>query len=256
MLTRFLAGNGRIEPATDGWRLCRGPTTGYCDAQLDDTQGRSRGDLLHRTPARLTIEARASAPDPGGTLGFGFWNDPFPAWGGQAGAGRLLPASPRALWFFFASPPSEIPFSADGPKAGWTAASFHGPPFPGVAMAAMGAAGLAGMSVVRLRAPLLKIYRRWFGGGQSSPLGGLDSWHTYQIDWGADSACFRVDDRVVLETHAAMSGPLGLVIWIDNQWATLSEAAGLRFGVLPSLPEAWLDVRSLRLNGRTLQVGG
>ena len=254
MLTRFLTGNGRIDPTTDGWRLHLGPATGYSDAQLDDTQGRWRRGLLHRPPVRLTLEARASSAEPGGTLGFGFWNDPFPAWGVQAGAKRLLPASPQALWFFYASPPSDIPFSADGPGSGWTAARFQGPALPGSVIAAMGAAGLAGMSIVRWRIPLLKMYRRWFAGSQSPLLGGLDSWHAYRIDWKKGSAYFSVDDRVVLETNTAPAGPLGLVIWIDNQWAALSASAGLRFGLLPSSEEAWLDVRSLQLNGRPLQV--
>ncbi len=71
-----------------------------------------------------------------------------------------------------------------------------------------------------------------------------------------NSTRFAVDERVVLETHEPSSGPLGLVIWIDNQWAALSKTAGLRFGVLPTLEEAWLEVRSLRLDGRPLQVSG
>jgi len=256
MLTRTLAGQGSIEPTRDGWRLHLGPTTGYSNAQLDDTSGRSRRDLFHRPPVRLSLEARASSTAPGGTLGFGFWNDPFPAWGGQAGARRLLPASPRALWFFYASPPSEIPFSPGGPVSGWTAARFQGPSVPGVAVAAMGAAGWAGMSIARLRSPLLRRYWRWFAGSQSPLLDGLDSWHAYQIDWIEGSARLAVDERVVLETHGPLPGPLGLVLWIDNQWAALSNTAGLRFGVLPTLEEAWLEIRSLRLDGRPLQVSG
>jgi hypothetical protein len=254
MLTRTLAGKGRIEPTTDGWRLHLGPTTGYIDAQLDDTQGRSRRKLLHQPPVRLTLEARASSPAPGGTLGFGFWNDPFPAWGGQSGARRLLPASPQALWFFYASPPSELPFSRGGPGSGWTAAAYQGPTLPGWMIAAMGAAGFAGMAIASLRARLLSQYWRWFKGSQSPPLGGLDAWHAYQIDWREETARFVVDDHLVLETHRPTPGPLGLVIWIDNQWAALSETAGLQFGVLPSQDDAWLEIRSLRLDGAPLPV--
>jgi hypothetical protein len=110
------------------------------------------------------------------------------------------------------------------------------------------------MSIPRLRAPLLRRYWRWFVGRQSQPLSGLDSWHAYQIDWQDESARFLVDDRLVLATHLRQSGPLGLVIWIDNQWAALSETAGLRFGVLASPQSSWLEVRSLQLNGQPLEV--
>ncbi len=254
MLAKFTAGNGRIESTAGGWRLHIGPTSAYTDAQLDDTQGRPRRDLLHRHPVRLSLEARASAPSPRGTLGFGFWNDPFPSWAGEAGARRILPASPRALWFFHASSPSQIPFSPAGPMVGWAAASYRGPSLPGGVIAAMGAAALAGMAIPRLRAPLLRRYWRWFAGHQSPPLSGLDEWHAYEIDWRAQGAQFLVDGQTVLEDPRPSRVPLGLVIWIDNQWAALSQATGLRFGVLLSAEPAWLEIRDLRLNGRPIDV--
>jgi hypothetical protein len=254
-LSKFVAGTGRVEPTADGWHLHLRPATTYSDAQLDDTRGRPRRDLPHRPPTRLTLEARASSPSPGGTLGFGFWNDPFPAWGGEGGSARLLPASPRALWFFHSSSPSELPFSPNGPATGWTAASYSGPRLPAVLIAALGAAGFAGMAVPRLRAPMLRQYWRWFEGSQSPTLKGLDSWHAYEIDWREDAARFTMDGRVVLETDRVPAGPLGLVIWIDNQWAAISTGAGIRFGVLSSLPESWMEIRSLRIDGRTAVVG-
>jgi hypothetical protein len=254
MLRPFNPGSGRVEARPDGFRLHIGPASGYSDAQLDDTRGRPRRGLLHRPPSRLTLEARASAAAPGGTLGFGFWNDPFPSWAGEAGAGRLLPASPQALWFFYASPPSHIPFSPDGPPDGWAAAAYRGPALPGVALTAAAAAGAVGMLISPLRAALLRAHWRWFEGRQSAPLTGLESWHGYGVDWQDDHATFTVDGRVVLEASLRVAGPLGIVIWIDNQWASLSMDVGLRAGVLPSLPESWLDVRAVELNGSPVEV--
>jgi hypothetical protein len=202
----------------------------------------------------LTLEARASSASPPGTLGFGFWNDPFPAWAGEAGAGRRLPASPQALWFFHASAPSELPFSPGGPASGWTAAVLRGPSVSGLVIAAIGAAGFAGMAIPGLRRPLLRQYWRWFSGHQSARVAGLEDWRAYEIDWREDAVRFRVDDRPVLESRLSHPGPLGLVIWIDNQWAALSATAGLRFGVLPSSPGARLEIRSPRLNDRPLQL--
>src|SRR3990172_1748628 len=82
VLTRFTAGNGRVEATAEGWRLHLPSSSGYSDAQLDDTQGRVRHRLLHRPPLQLSLEARASGATPLGTLGFGFLNDPFPSIGG------------------------------------------------------------------------------------------------------------------------------------------------------------------------------
>jgi hypothetical protein len=253
MLKRYLAGDGRLEPTTDGWRLEVNPATGYNDAQLDDTRGRARGDFLHRPPVRLTLEARASSESAPGTLGFGFWNDPFPAW-----AERRAPAVaclPRPRLYGSSTPLRRSSRSPRAAAAGWTAAVLRGPPVAGPVIAAIGAAGLAGMAIPRLRRPLLRQYWRWFSGEQSARLTGLDAWRAYEIDWRDDAVQFRVDGLPVLDSSLSPPGPLGLVIWIDNQWAALSATAGLRFGVLPSSSGAWLELRSPRLNDRPLQLG-
>jgi hypothetical protein len=256
MLRPFLAGSGIVEGTPDGVRLRLAPTSTYADAQLDDGRGRPRSRLLHAPPTRLTLEARASSASPAGTLGFGFWNDPFPTWAGEAGARRALPASPRAVWFFHASPPSQLPFAPDGPQAGWTAAAYRGPAVAPILLAPVALAGAAGMLAPPLRSPLMRLYWRIFTGRQSGPLGGLDSWHAYRIDWLEEGVRFFVDDRPALEAAVRVRGPLGLVLWIDNQWAALSAETGLRGGVLRTDSDEWLELRELRLNGTKLEVDG
>jgi hypothetical protein len=155
--------------------------------------------------------------------------------------------SPRTLWFFHASPPSDLPFSPGGPGSGWTASTLVGPRLPGLAITPLGVAAAGGMMVRALRPLVMRAYWRWMRGVQSPPLGGLDEWHRYEIDWEVRQARLSVDGRVVLEGPSP-PGPLGLVIWIDNQWAAFSRTAGLRFGVLPSLPPAWLEIRGCHLN--------
>ena len=256
MLGIFIAGSGRVEATANGWRLLVSPSSGYSDAQLDDTQGVARHALPHRPPLKLSLEARASVSTPPGTLGFGFWNDPFPALVGEAGARRLLPAMPQALWFFYGSPPSELPFAAGGAGSGWRAASLRSPAWPGAVVAALGAAAFAAMLVRPLRRTLIDLGWRAAEGAQSAPIAGLDSWRLYEIDWSEERARFAVDDRTVLEASDPPTEALGLVIWIDNQWAAFSVGLGLRFGILPHAPEASLEIRSLRLNGSPIEVAG
>ena len=66
-------------------------SAGYCLSQLDDYRGISRRAFKWSPPAKLEIRARASHNSPSGTLGFGFWNDPFTLSLGQGGA-SLVPS--------------------------------------------------------------------------------------------------------------------------------------------------------------------
>ncbi len=81
---------------------------GYANAQLDDHRRLSRSSFPWHPPVNLKLRARASGASPLGTLGFGFWNDPFSLTFGQAGAARKLPVPPRAVWFFYGSPPNDM----------------------------------------------------------------------------------------------------------------------------------------------------
>src|SRR5512147_1133048 len=110
----FLAGSGQIE----GTRLVLPGEARerYSDAQLDDYGFPSARSFLHRPPFSLSMRARFSSQNILGTAGFGLWNHPFAPNGG-------LPRLPRALWFFYASPPSNMQLALDVPGFGWKAAA-------------------------------------------------------------------------------------------------------------------------------------
>lgn len=75
----------------------------------------------------------------------------------------------------------------------------------------------------------------------------LNEWHDYALSWQPGGAIFRVDGEVVAETSIAPHGPLGFVVWIDNQYAVLSEAKGIRFGLLPTEQEYSLEIQDLKV---------
>ena len=107
----------------------------YTNAQIDDYGGLPRRRFLWSPPLTLTVRARFSHPAArvrgdcdcdfqyqptteagpilGGTAGFGFWNDPFVM------TDRRPPALPRAIWFFYASPPSNMKLDLHTPGCGW-----------------------------------------------------------------------------------------------------------------------------------------
>jgi hypothetical protein len=55
-------------------------------------------------------------------------------------------------------------------------------------------------------------------------------------------AQFAVDGRSVFQTALAPRGRLGLVIWIDNQFAAFGPDGKLRAGVLAQPEPAWLEI--------------
>jgi hypothetical protein len=75
----------------------------------------------------------------------------------------------------------------------------------------------------------------------------LDEWHLYRLRWDLAGLAFEVDGRLVLEAPLAPRGPLGFVVWIDNQYAVLSSRAGIGFGVTPTDAPAWLEVQGLEI---------
>jgi hypothetical protein len=72
-------------------------------------------------------------------------------------------------------------------------------------------------------------------------------WHRYQIDWREKRVSFQVDDMLVLESSVSPHPPLGLVIWIDNQYAAFTPEGKIGFGVLENPEPAWLEIKDLEI---------
>ena len=78
---------------------------------------------------------------------------------------------------------------------------------------------------------------------------GIDvtEWHGYRFEWSPERSAFWVDAVLVLETSVAPRSPLGLVIWIDNQYAAWRPDGKLGFGILEN-SQAWLEIAELEIN--------
>jgi len=221
------------------------PAGRYTNAQLDDYHDLSgrlprRKPFTSAAPLRLTLRARASHAAPIGTLGFGFWNEPFSV------TGSVLSA-PSVIWFFYASPPSDMALVPGVPGWGWKAATLTTGRWPSLLLApgALGAVLLT--RIPGLGRPVMNQARR-FVQAHEAPLAdmALDAWHTYEIDWRETEARFRVDGQERLSAPAPSKGPLGFVMWIDNQFAIASEDGHFGFGVQPPAAPQWLEVTDLR----------
>jgi hypothetical protein len=250
MLHRYELGGGRVtfDAAARRGRLELPPMPAqrYANAQLDNYHAGQRGflgrlRLPSRPPLRLSLRARASHADPRGTLGFGFWNEPFTLSGGVLSA-------PNALWFFYASPPSDMALVPGVPGWGWKASSLHTGRWPGWLIAPGALAAAALMQLPGLGRPLMGLARRFLR-AYESPLNGvsLADWHAYQLDWLPSEAVFYVDGQLRLRTPAPPAGPLGFVLWVDNQYAIASNDGRFGFGKCPTTEPQWLEIEALRL---------
>jgi hypothetical protein len=225
-----------------GFRLSipEGDGKTYRLAQLDDYANTKRGDFPHRPSLRLSLRARASIASLPGTWGFGLWNDPFGLSLGFGGNPLRMPALPNAVWFFHASKESYLSFS-DKPGNGFLAQVFRSPAFP-----------IIGLANVAVTLPFSKVKARSKMGQVVEEAGvrlGIDptAWHTYRLEWSPERCALWLDEDRVLETPVSPHPPLGLVIWIDNQFAAWRPSGKIGFGVLQNTEPAWLEVKDLVL---------
>jgi hypothetical protein len=248
-LAPFLTGGGRAERDPEGtWRLMIPPVAqGYADAQIDDYRPVLRRAFPWSPPLRLTLRARADAPEPVGTLGFGLWNDPFTLALGQGGAARRLPASPETVWFFYGSPPNDLAFSPGVPGHGWKASSLSGPALPPLALLPGAGAAFLLSRFPLLGSAVVRAAKRAVRAAEAAITVPLDSWHEYALEWHPCEARFAVDGSPLLITEIVPRPPLGFVAWIDNQYATASTKRGFRFGVLPTPSSQTLEIAELRI---------
>jgi hypothetical protein len=242
------AGGQAFRVADRTWRLAipPGPAGRYRLAQLDDYEHLPRRDFRWKPGVEMRLEARASSASIPGTWGFGLWNDPF-SMGllTQGGLLRLM-ALPDTAWFFFASPPSYLSLRDDLPAQGGLAACFASPAWPPVLLTpAILAAPLL------LLPPAVRLARRLTRRVVLESAAGLDldptEWHEYRLSWEARAARFSVDGQEALSSQIAPRGPLGLVIWVDNQYMALPPSGRLGYGMLPNSDPAWIEVREMRM---------
>lgn len=246
MLNTVEIGGGRVEQTEASARLIVPLTSNrqYADAQMEDYRGLTRWRLPDRPPIRVSLRARASHTHPAGTLGFGFWNDPFTLSGGVL-------AAPNTVWFFYASPPSDMALADGVPGRGWKAATLNAGRYPALLIAPAALAAIALTRVPGLGRPVMAAARR-FAQAHEAMLDdiALTDWHTYELEWTQASARFWVDGVERLRSPAPPRGPLGFVLWIDNQYAIASRDGQFGFGLCEVKEEQWLDVADLRVGSR------
>jgi len=242
-LKRRLSSNATVANLENGFRLTipQGDGKHYRVAQLDDYTQSARNDFPHRPSLSLSLRARVSAASIPGTWGFGLWNDPFGLSLGFGGNPFRFPALPNAIWFFHASGENYLSFSKK-PGNGFLAQAFRSPVFPLGRLA--GVAATFPFSRIKARELMSNVVEE----EGDRLIVDVTEWHEYRFEWSATRSAFWVDDDLMLETSVAPRPPLGLVIWIDNQFAAWRPDGKIGFGILENTEPAWLEIEGLKLS--------
>lgn len=218
----------------------------YRIAQLDDYFNHPRRDFQYSPPVSLSLDARVSANGLPGTWGFGFWNDPFSAGIGIKGSGWRLPTFPQAAWFFYGSSANDLSFNSNNAANGLMASVFASPISPSMLLTPV----LPGILLLPIR-PAARLIRRFIARYVRDEFQKLDHdasiWHTYHLSWLPDGVRYIVDGSQIFSTLLSPRPPLGLVIWIDNQFAAFSSKGCVSWGMESNNDPTWLEIKEFKI---------
>jgi hypothetical protein len=238
---RFAIGHADIEREPGIARLVvHGARSGeLSDAEIDDHRTAPRWNLHWTPPLTLTVRARFSHLTGGlyGTAGFGFWNDPFD-WAGR------VESPPNALWFFYASPDSDMAFARGESGSGWKAALLNAGRADRVTMALGNFLfRLPGMSKV-----IFSAAEKRLGAAEKVLDVKMTDWHEYRLEWKTSEAIFSVDGSEVLKAANPPTLPLGFVAWVDNNATTMGPGKDFDFKRIAVPQRQWMELAYVKIN--------
>lgn len=251
--TQTCMGPASLTIADSSLRMELAPTTQgtYADAQIDDYGKLPRAKFPWRPPLRMEVRARSSQPAAQatytdksngilhGTAGFGFWNYPFSA------RGDIL-MLPEAIWFFYASPPSNMALVPGVCGWGWKAQVVHSMR-PGALLAILPTALTTVWGrITHDSRSAARWLRRLSGASETLLNAEFTAWHTYTLEWHTTEAIFWVDGVEVQRMPNPPTRPLGFVAWLDNQYAVATPQGVLRFGTV-ACDAQWVEIDNINI---------
>jgi hypothetical protein len=80
----------------------------------------------------------------------------------------------------------------------------------------------------------------------------MTDWHQYTLYWRENRLDFVVDGETILQTGNSPRGPMGFVVWIDNQYAVVTPRGHFGWGKLAIDQTQWLEIKRLQIeSGRS-----
>ena len=65
---------------------------------------------------------------------------------------------------------------------------------------------------------------------------------------------FFIDDARIWRRLSHRTVALGVVIWIDNQYAALPPDGRLRYGTLENQERAWIEIKNIQAGSRSMTL--
>ncbi len=230
-----ITGDGQLEATAGSLKFSTNGASrdSYSNAQIDDYQGLPRHRFAWHPPLRLTVRARFShtANELRGTAGFGFWNDPLLM------TQKRLPALPRAIWFFYSSAPSDMRLCIGVPGHGWKAATIDTKRVTTLVWAPLAPLLVPLMNIAPLYRGIWPRIQRDLRIHEAVVPVDMRQWHTYELHWGTEQSQFRVigegaEPGARFSVAPSPRGPLGFVMWQDNQYLVVTPWGRIRWGLL------------------------
>lgn len=237
MLSVLEQGTGKVQIQAEKIHLLRPTSTQnqYSNAQVHDYGEK----FQHQVPLKMRLTAQFSHPisELKGTAGFGFWNAPI-------GSNRIR--FPKAAWFFFGSPPLNLPLARGVQGHGFKAATIDATHWPFFALLPTAPIGFLLMRVPFLYQRLWPIGQRAIKVSESS-LNDLDitQLHLYELHWLKNEVIFSVDEQPIHTSPYSPTGNMGFVAWIDNQYAIVTPKGNFGWGLLEEPIAQWVDIQNL-----------
>jgi hypothetical protein len=135
----------------------------------------------------------------------------------------------------------------DAPGHGWKAATLDALRPAALLLAPLALPAVALMNVPSLYRRLWPPIQRAINVRETMVEASMTAWHTYAVEWGERRACFSVDGEPVLEDAPSPRGPLGFVMWLDNQYMVVTPQGRFGWGLLDVPGRQWMEVDSLTI---------
>ena len=136
---------------------------------------------------------------------------------------------------------------AEAPGNGWKASTLDATRLPFFLLLPTAPLAIPLMNIRSMYRILWPLGQRALGIHEATVEAPMTQWHSYEIDWAAKEARFKVNGQEILRCASSPRGPLGFVMWLDNQYAIATPWGSFGHGLLETHGKQWMEVQSLSI---------
>jgi hypothetical protein len=151
---------------------------------------------------------------------------------------------PQAIWFFFASEPSNMALAKGVEGFGFKAATLDASSPATKLLLPFAPLGVLACRVPALYRVLWPAAQRVLKISEKPISAAMEEWHDYEVAWSVQGARWVVDGVEMWRSSFSPCGSLGFVAWMDNQYMITTPQGCIRNGTVAT-GEQWLEIASL-----------